>query len=109
MCRPPVHDEVHMSWLWLLAVSSCPCYFGGESLPDALVLLLKACDQLRRPFDRPALTDGLQFCTESRHRAGSQVVTAALEVVSRPFELLGLPFGHCLAQGLQQWRRFELE
>src|SRR5438552_18686793 len=109
MCRPLVRDEVHMSWLWLLALSFCTCYFGGKCPADALVLLLKAGDQLRRPCHRPVLADGLQFSTQRRHRACSQVVAAALEVVSSSSKLLRLPFGHGLAQSLQEWRCFGLE
>ena len=66
-------------------------------------------DQLRRPFDRSVLADSLQFGAKSRHRASSQIVTAAPEVVSRPFELLGLPLDYGLAQCLQQRWRLELE
>src|SRR6266566_2951704 len=98
-----------MSWLWLLALSSHSCYFGSQCLADAPVLLLEAGDQLRRRLDPPVLTQSLQFSTQRRHRACSQVVAAALEVVSRLSKLLRLPFGHGLAQGLQEWRRFELE
>src|SRR5262252_595374 len=109
MWRPLVRDEVQMSELWLLALSLCTCYFGGKCPADALVLLLKAGDQLRRPCPRPVLTQRLQFSTQRRHPAGSQVVTAALEVVSRSSKLLRLPFGHGLAQSLQEWRRLELK
>src|SRR5689334_6656084 len=109
MCRPLVHDEVQMSGLWLLALSCCTCYFGGKCPADVLVLLLKAGDQLRCPCHRPILTQSLQFSTQRRHRACSQVVAAALEVVSRSPKLLRLPFGHGLAQSLQEWRCFELE
>src|SRR5689334_10370307 len=100
MCRPMVRDEVQMSELWLLALSLCTCYFCGKCPADALVLLLKVGDQLRRPCDRPILTDGLQFSAECGHPRGSQIVTAALEVVSRSPKLLRLPLEHCLMHGL---------
>src|SRR5438876_598633 len=101
MCRPLVRDEVQMSELWLLALSCCTCYFGGKCPADAPVLLLKAGDQLRSPFDRSTLAQRLQFSAERGHPTGSQIVTAALEVVSRSSKLLRLPFGHGLAQSLQ--------
>src|SRR6266566_3549033 len=100
MCRPLVRDEVQMSGLWLLALSFCTCYFGGKCPADALVLLLKAGDQLRRPFDRSTFAQRLQFSAECGHPRGSQIVTAALEVVSRSPKLLRLPLEHCLMHGL---------
>src|SRR2546427_6869546 len=85
------------------------CSFVGKGLANTLVLLLQACEQLRGPFDRSALADRLQFGAQHGHRACSQIVTAALEVMSHSLELFGLPLDHSLAEGLQQRRRFEFE